>query len=173
GWGDDFNGYYNSFTQDGGETWTRQDYDPDNPSSGDPRYRINRYRFIGQPVAAGYCCGQQVFKLGATGKKAAFGKKTAFGALTEFALPQPARREPAHSDQVYRSTTPIPTAALSMDSLRGFEICQKPTQQGEVEISYTLPKDTPNVFIGLWNKFAFHVRTLINEESQTRGRQTV
>jgi hypothetical protein len=29
------------------------------------------------------------------------------------------------------------------------------------------------VFIGLWNKFAFHVRTLVNEVSQTRWRQTV
>ena len=29
------------------------------------------------------------------------------------------------------------------------------------------------MFIGLWNKFAFHVRTLINEKFQTGGRQTV
>jgi hypothetical protein len=173
GWGDDFNGYYNSFTQDGGETWTRQDYDPVNPGSGDPRYRINRYRFIGQPVAAGYCCGQQIFKLSASQKKSAFGKKTALGAISEFSLPQPARREPAHSGQIYRATDHAQDAALSMSSLSGFEISQQPTEQGEVEISYTLPKDTPNVFIGLWNKFAFHVRTLINEQSQTRGRQTV
>ena len=60
-----------------------------------------------------------------------------------------------------------------MNSLPGFEISHKPTEPGEVEISYTLPRDTPNVFIGLWNKFAFHVRTLINEVSQTRGRKTV
>lgn len=173
GWGDNFNGYYNSFTQDGGETWTRQDYNPDNPAAGDPRFRINRYRFIGQPVTAGYCSGQQIFKLGASKKKAAFGKKTAFGAVSEFTLPKPPRIEPAHSGHINDPRGYEQHAALSMDSLPGFEISQKPTQHGEVEISYTLPTDTTNVFIGLWNKFAFHVRTLINEKPQTGGRKTV
>ena len=172
GWGDNFNGYYNSFTQDGGETWSRQDYDPDNPGSGDARYRINRYRFIGQPVTAGYCSGQQIFKLGTTRKKVPFGKKTAFGALTEFTPKQP-RLEPAHSGQRTNPKAHFQDAAPSMGTVPGFEISQKPTPQGEVEIGYTLPRDTPNVFIGLWNKFAFHVRTLINEKSQTKGRQTV
>jgi hypothetical protein len=124
-------------------------------------------------VIAGYCCGQQIFKLSGTGKKAAFGKKTAVGALSKFALPQPARREPAHSGQVYKATDHAQDSALSMTSVPGFEISQKRTEQGEVEISYTLPKDTPNVFVGLWNKFAFHVRTLINEKSQIRGPQKV
>jgi photosystem II stability/assembly factor-like uncharacterized protein len=173
GWGDDFNGYFNSFTQDGGETWIREDYNPDNPAAGDPRYRINRYRFIGKPVAAGYCCGQQIFKLSASHKKAVFGKKTVFGALTEFKLSKEPRHEPAHSGQIYNSTAHEQPAGPSLDTLPGFEISQKPTQQGEIEISYTLPADTPNVFIGLWNKFAFHVRTLINEKSQSSGRQTV
>lgn len=172
GWGDDFNGFYNSFTQDGGETWTRQDYNPVNPGAGDPRYRINRYRFIGQPLTAGYCCGQQIFKLSVSGKKSAFGKKTAFGALSEFAT-KPNRIEPAHSGQINNPAAHLQDAGRSLNSLPGFEISQKRTEQGEIEISYTVPRDTPNVFIGLWNKFAFHVRTLIKEQSQTSGRKTV
>lgn len=179
GWGDDFNGFQNSFTQDGGETWTRQDYNPDNPSSGDPRLRINRYRYIGQPITAGYCCGQQVYKLSTSSKKAAFGKKTsfgkktAFGAISEFVQPGQPRHEPAHGGETYQSTAHAPQTSPTMESAQGFEIDHAPTQQGEVEITYTLPKDTPNVFIGLWNQFAFHVRTLINEKSQTKGRKTV
>src|ERR1044072_6682191 len=55
----------------------------------------------------------------------------------------------------------------------GFELAQVPNTDGTVEISYTLPEDEENVFLGLWNKFAFHIRTLVNEKIQTRGRRTI
>ncbi|HEV7474160.1 MAG TPA: FlgD immunoglobulin-like domain containing protein, partial [Pyrinomonadaceae bacterium] len=54
-----------------------------------------------------------------------------------------------------------------------FELAQVPKDDGTVEISYTLPEDAENVFVGLWNKFAFHVRTLVSEKKQTPGRHTV
>lgn len=52
-------------------------------------------------------------------------------------------------------------------------MAQLPNEDGTVEISYTLPEDTENVFVGLWNKFVFHVRTLVSEKKQTRGRHTI
>lgn len=42
-----------------------------------------------------------------------------------------------------------------------------------VEITYVLPQDTKSVFVGIWNHFAFHVRTLVDDESQRAGRHTV
>ena len=48
GWGDEFKGLFNSVTVDGGKTWARQDNTPDDPNT-DPRIKINRYRFLGQP----------------------------------------------------------------------------------------------------------------------------
>jgi flagellar hook assembly protein FlgD len=56
---------------------------------------------------------------------------------------------------------------------QGFELAQVLKDDGTVHISYTLPEDAQNVFVGLWNKFAFHVRTLVSEKTQTRGRRTV
>ena len=52
-------------------------------------------------------------------------------------------------------------------------LAQVPGEDGTVRISYLLPEDAENVFVGLWNKFAFHIRTLVSEKSQTRGRRTV
>ena len=78
GWGfplsdtDPFGGYQNTYTADGGETWVAQNNPPD------PRFRINRYRFVKDidgTVTSGFCSGQQVYKL--TGKK-----KGAFAART-------------------------------------------------------------------------------------------
>ncbi|WP_370191761.1 FlgD immunoglobulin-like domain containing protein [Bradyrhizobium elkanii] len=42
-----------------------------------------------------------------------------------------------------------------------------------VEITYVLPQDAASVFVGIWNHFAFHVRTLVDGESQKAGRHTV
>ena len=107
GWGNNFNGFMNSYTEDGGETWVRQDYNPTNPPAGDPRYRINRYRFVDN---VGYCSGQLIYKL-KHGK--AFGGKTTFGTSKKkeaFAADQttfgkstvtskPDRADPAHGGQ--------------------------------------------------------------------------
>lgn len=79
GWGDNFTGLMNCYTSDGGITWVSQDNNPQ-VSHSDQRIRINRYRFIGNPVTAGYCSGQQVYKLqiGCHNKKSAFATKAAF-----------------------------------------------------------------------------------------------
>jgi hypothetical protein len=67
GWGSfNFDGLYNSITLDGGEQWTAEDHNPDNPDS-DPRIAVNRYRFFFDDgkVTAGYCSGKMVYKLAA------------------------------------------------------------------------------------------------------------
>jgi hypothetical protein len=42
-----------------------------------------------------------------------------------------------------------------------------------VEITYVLQQDAASVFVGIWNHFAFQVRTLVDGESQKAGRHTV
>ena len=174
-------GLENSFTEDVGNTWIAQNHlpDPDTTIPNDPRYRINRYRFvkdIAGKVISGYCSGQQVFKLSISG-----GKKGAFAART-FALRAPLERlEPANSTQ--GSVTPArdkskkgafaQRTVLAAETNHGFELAQVANEDGTVRISYTLPEDEENVFLGLWNKFAFHIRTLVNEKIQTRGRRTI
>lgn len=55
GWGDvDLKGGYTSATLDGGLTW-------DNANN--VGFRLNRFRFIGDPVKAGYASGDTVYKL--------------------------------------------------------------------------------------------------------------
>jgi hypothetical protein len=174
-------GLENSYTEDGGETWIPQDHlpNPDSTIPNDPRYRINRYRFvkdIAGDVTTAYCSGQQVFKLSIGG-----GKKGAFAARTHgFATME--RVEPANSTQVYmtspsggqtKASAFARQTAVVIEPGHGFELAQVPNDDGTVQISYTLPEDAENVFIGLWNKFAFHVRTLVSEKTQTRGRRTV
>jgi hypothetical protein len=166
-------GLENSFTQDGGETWIAQNHLP-NPnippsSHNDPRYRINRYRFVKDifgNVTAGYCSGQQVFKMTIGG-----GKKTAFAKRT-LGLPDAMRRvEPANSTQADAPSSTQARVAVGQD--HGFELSQVQNDDGTVQISYILPEDAENVFVGLWNKFAFHVRTLVSEKMQLRGKQTI
>lgn len=74
GWGNNFNGLMNSYTEDGGKTWIPEDHSNTDPNS-DPRVRINRYRLLGDPVSGGYCSGLQVYKF-KFGKKPV--KKAAF-----------------------------------------------------------------------------------------------
>jgi photosystem II stability/assembly factor-like uncharacterized protein len=179
-------GLENSYTEDGGETWIPQNHlpNPDLPVSrdNDPRYRINRYRFVKDAsgnVTTGYCSGQQVFNLVIGGG----GKKTAFAARTHKLSAAMERVEPANSTHrpakvAFGGQTKMASAsaqqkagAIEMD--HGFELAQVPSEDGTVQISYLLPEDAENVFVGLWNKFAFHIRTLVSEKSQTRGRRTV
>jgi flagellar hook assembly protein FlgD len=42
-----------------------------------------------------------------------------------------------------------------------------------VEITYVLPQDAHRVFVGIWNHFAFQVKTLVDAESQKAGRHSV
>ena len=172
-------GLENSYTEDGGETWIAQNHLP-NPNIGeprsDPRYRINRYRFVKDlagDITTAYCSGQQVFKLSIGG-----GKKTAFAARTHKLAEAMERVEPANSQQASMMSAAEEDSANAkqrtlIEPGLGFELAQVPNDDGTVEISYTLPEDAENVFVGLWNKFAFHIRTLVSETTQTRGRRTV
>lgn len=138
GWGNAFEGLMNSFSEDGGESWVPENHVPADPNS-DPRLRINRYRFLGKPISAGYCSGQRVYKLVEQSQVAA-----ALAAVERVGPPS--------------------GSALSHVS--------SPTARS-VSISYTLTADARKVFVGLWNQFAFHVRTLVDGESQPAGRHTV
>jgi photosystem II stability/assembly factor-like uncharacterized protein len=167
GWGfplsdtNPFGGFQNTFTADAGETWVAQDNPPD------PRFRINRYRFVKDidgAVTGGFCSGQQVYKL--TGKK-----KGAFAARTHGLTAPAPRLEPANS--THAATHMSSTAAGTVELDHGFNVTQLRSDDATVAISYTLPEDSENVFIGLWNKFAFHVRTLVSERKQSKGTRTV
>jgi photosystem II stability/assembly factor-like uncharacterized protein len=149
GWGYyDFAGKANSYTTDGGTTWMPQNYT--GYPGGDPRRRINRYRFIRDDsghVIAGYCCGTTVYKL--------------------------------YTDESGTQAEAHPQAAMvhHVAPANSFALSHVPygTDRSDrlVEISYTLSQDAERVCIGLWNRFAFHVRTLLDGESQTAGRYTI
>lgn len=169
GWGEDFSGLLNSFTEDGGNTWIPQNHSTDPNVQTDPRYRINRYRFVKDifgNVSTGYCSGQQVFKLSIGG-----GKKGAFAARTMGLAAAMRRVEPANSTQ--KDDPFLMQARVAVAQDHGFELSQVQNDDGTVQINYTLPEDAENVFVGLWNKFAFHVRTLVSEKMQLRGKQTI
>lgn len=139
GWGEKFEGLFNSVTTDGGATWIAQDHDPAEPKT-DVRTRINRYRFIGDPPQMGYCSGQTVYKGGPSAQM-----------LTAMAV---------------QANRPAPPA--------GYAMAHVPyDSRGSVRIDYVLPKDADSVFVGIWNHFAFHVRTLVNRETQKKGRHSV
>ena len=101
-------------------------------------------------------------------------KKTAFAAQSAFSAQTNRRLEPAHSDEgsVNSEFTQAVTAPITVPE-HNFEIAYQARKDGAVEISYILPEDTENVFLGLWNQFAFYVRTLVNEKNQSKGRQVV
>jgi FlgD Ig-like domain len=139
GWSNNFEGVFNSMTVDGGRSWVAQNNTPGNPST-DPRIKINRYRFLGNPISTGYCSGEKVYK----------------------------RAPPdIHVNALLaaRAATPQPAGlALSYTSN---------LTSRSVEITYVLPQDAKTVFVGIWNHFAFHVRTLVAGVSQPAGRHTV
>jgi photosystem II stability/assembly factor-like uncharacterized protein len=139
GWSEGFEGLFNSMTVDGGRTWTAQNNTPGNPST-DPRIKINRYRFLGNPISTGYCSGAQVYKRAAVAPPA-----TALTAA-HVAAPQP--------------------AGLALSYTANFS-------SRSAEITYVLPQDAQTVFVGIWNHFAFRVRTLVDGVSQPAGRHTV
>jgi photosystem II stability/assembly factor-like uncharacterized protein len=54
GWGDiDFSGGFTSKTEDGGKTWD---------NANEVGFRLNRFRFFGNPVTVGYASGDTVYK---------------------------------------------------------------------------------------------------------------
>lgn len=139
GWGDSFEGLFNSATDDGGATWVAQNNTPGDPNT-DPRIKINRYRMLGEPISTGFCSGAKVYKRAANAAVAQ--EKTAAAA----AIPAPSGLSLSH---------------VSYDSSRS------------VAITYVLPADCKDVFIGIWNHFAFHVRTLVDGEHKKAGRHTI
>jgi hypothetical protein len=168
GWGDNFTGLMNCYTTDGGITWVSQDNNPQVPHS-DQRIRINRYRFIGNPVTAGYCSGQQVYKLqiGCHTKKAAFASKAAFSTK------KIRRLEPARSGEKVdkRAFSTLSNNALLQQ--HDFALNHTKRPDGKIELSYQVPDDTEHTFLGLWNQFAFYVKTLVHEKVNTKGCQTL
>jgi flagellar hook assembly protein FlgD len=150
---------------------------PDSTTKSDPRYCINRYRFvknIAGKVTGGYCSGQQVFQMIIGGKKGAFAARThGLSAAMERVEPANSTQRSESPGQTNEASTLAKQTAVAAELDHGFELAQVPTDDGTVRISYTLPDDAENVFVGLWNKFAFHVRTLVSEQTQTRGRRTV
>lgn len=185
GWGNNFNGLMNSYTEDGGKTWIREDHSNTDPNS-DARVRINRYRYFGDPVTGGYCSGLQVYKF-------KFGKKPVKKAA--FADAPPAsktddRLAPARSDErlvkksafagkkdAFADKTEAFAALQTEQALQfpenDFDLASKRLEDGSLEISYRLPKGVKNVFVGLWNQFAFYVKTLVNGDVDSDGRHTV
>ncbi|WDE00964.1 hypothetical protein [Thalassomonas actiniarum] len=166
GWGNNFAGLMNCYTQDGGLTWLSEDHNP-LVSHSDDRLRINRYRFIGDPVTAGYCSGQQVYKLqfGCSTKKSAFAKSSAFAEQT--------RLEPAHScEPSQKKAFSKRQSELALPE-HDFDLAYKKHPDGKLEISYLLPEGAEKLFIGLWNQFAFYVKTLVNNQPQGKGRQSI
>jgi hypothetical protein len=136
GWSNNFEGLFNSLTVDGGKTWTAQNNVPGNANT-DPRIKINRYRFLGKPIATGYCSGAMVYRRADQG---------AVAAAAKISTPQPA----------------------------GLALSHRPfVTSRSVELTYVLPQDAERVFVGIWNHFAFHVRTLVDGESQKAGRHTI
>jgi photosystem II stability/assembly factor-like uncharacterized protein len=111
GWGDNFEGLFNSMSVDGGKTWTAQDNTPGNPAT-EQRIKINRYRFFGDPISVGYCSGAQVYK----GSAAA---PATLSAAAKVAAPQPAGLALSHTAYVSRRSVEI-SYVLPQDAQRVF-----------------------------------------------------
>lgn len=176
GWGNDFNGLMNCYTDNGGQVWQSQDHNAQVAHS-DPRLRINRYRFIFNncgDVVAGYCSGLQVYRLVINGGH----KKAALAADDKNALANNsgrARLEPANggANTVARESTALQEPSQTHTfSQHNFAIAAKRLNDGKLEISYDIPQNAKNVFVGLWNQLAFYVRTLTSGNATT-GRQTI
>src|SRR5207244_4185813 len=74
--------------------------------------------------------------------------------------------------QVYKGSAAAPPATLSAAAKvaapqpAGFALSHTAyVSRRSVEISYVLPQDAQRVFVGIWNHFAFLVKTLVNGES--------
>ncbi|HXI22946.1 MAG TPA: FlgD immunoglobulin-like domain containing protein, partial [Pyrinomonadaceae bacterium] len=119
--------------------------------------------------------GQQVFQLNiGGGKKGDFAARTrGLGAAMERVEPANSRQDSVALTAGGQSKTSTSAKQQAFEPSQNLQLAQLPNDDGTVEISYTLTEDTENVFLGLWNKFAFHVRTLVSEAKQTRGRHTV
>ena len=95
------------------------------------------------PIAPGF----QVYKYNqVTAKKMAFAAHST-------------RQEPAHGGAV----------EFQLD----FELEWQSNDDGTVQLSFNLAEHTGSVYVGIWSKFAFHVRSLVNEQAPKAGRQTI
>ena len=179
GWGDGGSGLLNSFTTDGGDTWTRQNHIPNDPES-DPRIRINRYRISGDPAGNGfaYCSGKQVYKYTGPSSDPEISlslqddrKEPTCSGNAESQIVE-ARAEEGASVETGQKKAFVKENVVEPPS-NNFDLSYRPVEGGKVEISYKLPANSSNVFLGLWNQFAFYVRTLVNESIGTEGGHTV
>ena len=120
----------------------------------------------------------EILKESAFAKKGAFAKKDAFAEKDAFAKKEAfadAGKEAFADKEAFAALDPNQQSHTQQISMPedGFEVTATQLENGSLEISYTLPKDTREVFLGLWNQFAFFVRTLVLDQSQSKGRQTV
>jgi photosystem II stability/assembly factor-like uncharacterized protein len=79
-------------------------------------------------------------------------------------------------EKVYKRAAPGVAAAVvaATPHPAGLALSHRPFfSSRSVEITYVLPQDAERVFVGIWNHFAFHVRTLVDGERQSAGRHTV
>jgi len=84
------------------------------------------------------------------------------------------RIEPAHSDEkVNKACFSASSKSNSIMNPHDFALEYAQRDDGKVEISYELPGNAENIFIGLWNQFAFYVKTLVHEKVQHPGRQRI
>jgi photosystem II stability/assembly factor-like uncharacterized protein len=146
GWADvNFNGTYNSVTEDGGRTWKAEDFavNANLKPVGDLRLNANRFQFFGDPVTTGYCSGKKVYKLVVRSAAA-----TA-PALAATRSARAAAEEPA------------------------FDLRAEPQADGTCTFRYQVPAKAGQVYGGLWNHFGFHVRTLVDEKDVEPGERTV
>lgn len=81
--------------------------------------------------------------------------------------------EPAHSDEKIDKLAFTNSSNKVTLVQHDFALEYKKQPDGKLEISYQLPNDTENVFVGLWNQFAFYVKTLVHDKVQAQGRQTI
>jgi hypothetical protein len=148
GWSDaNFIGTYNSVTQDGGQTWQAEDFAVNSRlvPVGDLRLNANRFRFFGDPVTVGYCSGKKVYKL----------LVKTDGVTSAMRLLPTTRAVP---------TTLVETAlSLSADN----------ADAGRLRIRYSVPSQAQRVYLGLWNAFGFHIRTLVDEHDVAPGPYSV
>jgi len=80
--------------------------------------------------------------------------------------------------RVYKRAAPgapeSAVAAAETAEPAGLALSSTPAVTGRsAEITYVLPQDADKVFVGIWNPFAFHVRTLVDGVRQRAGRYTV
>jgi photosystem II stability/assembly factor-like uncharacterized protein len=159
GWGDAaFIGNYNSYTADGGQTWYAQDY----TDGLDVRRNVNRYHFFGNPVNAGFCSGQRVYRLIVSNGSGGGGGGGA----------EPDSAEPTPSDLLHAAPrltmAPASAEAFPSSAERKHQL-QGRSSHGKIRARFVLPTAGKRVYLGVWSHFGWFVRTLFDGQDVSAG----